>query len=77
MQRHEMIHEMMRGHSARYWRVSGRIQNTDVMRRTREWFEDWHRVLEEQYLIAVNDADNIIGKQWHYDNGLRLARLQW
>lgn len=33
----------------------------------RQWFADWHKVLLYQLAIAINIADNVIGKQWLFD----------
>lgn len=34
----------------------------------REWFEGWYVIIQEDYRREINKADNIIGKQWLYDN---------
>jgi len=34
----------------------------------RRWFEDRNRYLQQEYARAINEAGNIIGKQYHYDH---------
>lgn len=44
-------------------------------RRLRDWFEDRMGYLQDEYRIAINNADNIIGKQRLYDHTLRQTKL--
>jgi len=51
---------------------AGMARCAEVRRQLREWFEDRMEYLQEEYRKAINDADNIIGKQWHYDGRPKL-----
>lgn len=39
------------------------------------WIEARREYLAEQYRLALNEADNIIGKQWSYDNRPASSKL--
>jgi hypothetical protein len=41
----------------------------------RLWFLEWERVLLRRYADLINDCDQIIGKEWHFNNtGMRCPR---
>lgn len=43
-----------------------------------QWFEDRMEYLQGEYRMSVNRADNIIGKQWLYDQRVRLPKVvEW
>lgn len=77
--RHEMLEAMLKRCGERYARAvlasgakPGLIDPPPMTyadrKRLREWFEDWHLTIQEQYRITINADNAIIGKQWLYDN---------
>lgn len=46
-----------------------------LRRQLREWFEARMEYLQDEYRMSINRSDNIIGKQWAYDQRPRLDGL--
>lgn len=46
----------------------------DDRRRLWEWFNARYSYLQEQYRRAINERDNIIGKQWLFDQRPKLNK---
>lgn len=40
------------------------------------WFTDRYNYLQAEYANAINEADNIIGKQWLFDQRPKMAKSQ-
>jgi hypothetical protein len=76
-QRYELIHKQLLRNRWRYDSLRDTMERnagTSYADLTglRKWFEARHEILTEAYRKAVNDANNIIGKQYMFDQRPRL-----
>lgn len=67
-----MIQECMERHARRYRDARWDRLVEPHCSRLREWFGTRMEYLQEEYRTAINEADNIIGKQWLYDRRPKL-----
>jgi hypothetical protein len=52
----------------RFHLCDGATMPNNQWRAYRAWVRARYNLLREHYAAAINDCDNIIGKQWHFDN---------
>lgn len=63
----ERIEEAISRTVGRFRRYDGATMPNDQWRAYRAWIRARYNLLREHYAAAINDCDQIIGKQWHYD----------
>lgn len=74
-QRHERVAHSLRVCADRYRRMTFFKMPRAEFEALREWFEAWHIELQRAYADALNEADNVIGKQWAYDDTMKQVAL--
>jgi hypothetical protein len=70
--RQELLRCLMKHNAQRYMRLANqRLQDgRGIDHGLQDWFVDWHKRLQNEYVSAVNDDNSIIGKQYHVDHSL-------
>jgi hypothetical protein len=70
--RQELLRMLMRRNAQRYMLLANRrLQDgRGIDYGLHDWFVDWHKRLQNEYVSAVNDDNSIIGKQYHVDHSL-------
>lgn len=67
----DAIAECMKRLKSRHNRAQWAVQdagNPRVHEQLQYWFQDRYQYLQTEYATAINEAENIIGKQWLYDH---------